>query len=62
MSEPIPRRPERPDEEMCCRRGCDPCIFDYYERALDRWEARVRAMGLDPEALPAAAAGVTPKA
>lgn len=47
---------------MCCRRGCDPCIFDYYERALERWEDRVRAMGLDPEALSAAAAGVTPKA
>ncbi|HEY8615365.1 oxidoreductase-like domain-containing protein [Phenylobacterium sp.] len=47
----MPRRPERPDDEMCCKRGCDPCIFDYYERALDRWEAKVRALGLDPATL-----------
>jgi len=25
--------------------------MDYYERALERWEARVRALGHDPDAL-----------
>ena len=34
---------------MCCHRGCDPCIFDYYDRALERWEAKVRALGLEPD-------------
>lgn len=62
MADAVPRPPERPDEEMCCRRGCDPCIFDYYERALERWEARVRALGHDPAAILAAGSGVTPKA
>ncbi|WP_374469425.1 oxidoreductase-like domain-containing protein [Phenylobacterium sp.] len=58
----VPRRPEQPDDEMCCKRGCDPCIFDYYERALDRWEAKVRALGHDPAQLVASGSGVTPKA
>ena len=47
----IPQPPTRPHEDECCRRGCDPCIFDYYERALDRWSDRVRKMGNDPDAI-----------
>ncbi|MBT9474091.1 MAG: oxidoreductase-like domain-containing protein [Pseudomonadota bacterium] len=47
----IPPPPTRPHEDECCRRGCDPCIFDYYERALDRWCDRVRKMGADPDAI-----------
>ncbi len=47
----LPKRPEEPHELECCGRGCDPCIFDYYERALSRWEAKVRGMGYDPETL-----------
>ncbi len=34
---PVPARPVRGE---CCGRGCDPCIWDYYERALDRWTER----------------------
>jgi hypothetical protein len=41
--------PEPPDPAECCGRGCDPCILDYYDRALQRWEDRVRALGLDPD-------------
>jgi hypothetical protein len=44
----IPRPPEKPHVEECCGSGCSPCIFDYYEDALERWEARVRALGHDP--------------
>ncbi len=40
-----------PDEAECCHRHCEPCIFDYYTAALERWEARVRAMGVDPASL-----------
>lgn len=47
----LPRPPTRPHEDECCRRGCDPCIFDYYERALDRWCERVRTLGADPDAI-----------
>ncbi len=50
----IPRPPDRPDDEMCCHRGCCPCIFDYYNDALERWSARVRDLGLDPAAILAA--------
>lgn len=50
----VPRPPDRPDPEMCCNGGCCPCIFDYYQDALERWMARVEEMGLDPHALLAA--------
>ncbi|HTK34140.1 MAG TPA: oxidoreductase-like domain-containing protein [Caulobacteraceae bacterium] len=43
-----PRPPDKPDPLECCGRGCCPCIFDYYEDALARWEASVRKLGLDP--------------
>ena len=32
----IPRPPTPPDPQECCQRGCDPCILDYYDRALER--------------------------
>ncbi len=47
----LPTAPTRPHPDECCRRGCEPCIFDYYDRALERWSDRVRALGADPEAL-----------
>ena len=37
MPQPPPAPPEKPEPEMCCNRGCCPCIFDYYWDALDRW-------------------------
>lgn len=44
----LPRPPELPDPQSCCQRGCTPCIFDYYDTALERWEGRIRARGHDP--------------
>ena len=44
----LPRPPERPDPESCCGRGCCPCIFDYYDDALARWQALIRERGFDP--------------
>ena len=32
----------------CCGRGCSPCIFDYYDDAMDRWRGRIVRLGLDP--------------
>jgi hypothetical protein len=43
-----------PDPQTCCGRGCHPCIFDCYDRALERWEARVLSLGGDPAELMAA--------
>ena len=41
--EPPPIPPPEPPMEACCGRGCDPCIFDLYERELERYRARLRA-------------------
>lgn len=32
------KRPEPPDPLACCQGNCVPCIFDVYERELERWE------------------------
>lgn len=34
----IPPPPEKPSEYECCGRGCSPCVFDYYETALRKWQ------------------------
>lgn len=48
--DPMPVPPRQPELEECCGTGCDPCIFDIYEAALERyrvalaaWEERQRA-------------------
>lgn len=34
-----PPKPERPQDGDCCRGDCALCVFDLYERELERWEA-----------------------
>jgi hypothetical protein len=41
--DPRPEPPERPDNDACCHSGCDPCIFDLYDEALERWRAELAA-------------------
>ena len=54
----LPKPPELPDPQSCCQRGCTPCIFDYYDTALERWEGRIRALGLEAELVePSVASG-----
>lgn len=36
-----PRLPPKPEPEPCCGSGCDPCVLEIYEEALERWEQRV---------------------
>jgi len=36
-SDPMPEPPASPDPNACCDSGCDPCIYDLYERAMDRY-------------------------
>jgi hypothetical protein len=36
----VPAPPARPVAGECCDRGCDPCVWDYYVRGLERWAAR----------------------
>ncbi|CAN7361818.1 hypothetical protein LJR225_002193 [Phenylobacterium sp. LjRoot225] len=47
----LPPPPARPDDRECCGRGCCPCIFDYYEKALQRWRDKIQELGGDPESL-----------
>ena len=37
----LPQLPYRPVAGECCGRGCQPCVWDYYERALEGWRERV---------------------
>lgn len=38
---PVP--PRRPDNDECCGGGCNPCIFDAYEDARERYETALAA-------------------
>ena len=41
--DPKPQPPEPPDINACCASGCDPCIFDLYEKAMERYHTELRA-------------------
>lgn len=43
VDDPPPRRPSEPDHEDCCGEGCVPCIWDTYDRAVERHEDRLAA-------------------
>jgi hypothetical protein len=45
----LPPRPQPPIPGECCGRGCENCVWIYYERALARWERAVA--DIDPELL-----------
>ncbi len=40
---PPPIPPTRPEIDECCRGACDPCIFDLYDNAIDRYHDALRA-------------------
>ena len=40
---PRPQPPARPGEEDCCKGGCDRCVFDLYDDAMERYEAELKA-------------------
>jgi len=41
--DPRPQPPVRPSDEDCCKGGCERCVFDLYEDALERYEADLEA-------------------
>lgn len=52
--DPRPQPPEKPLPADCCDGGCDPCINDLYQEALEhyeqelaRWRARQAQSGGD---------------
>jgi hypothetical protein len=40
----LPPRPQEPDPQECCNRGCERCIYVYYYEALEKWEQRIEAI------------------
>ena len=40
----LPPRPEEPLPGECCGRGCERCVYVYYEEAVQRWEEMVAAL------------------
>jgi len=41
--DPMPEPPEPPDINACCGSGCDPCIFDSHDMAMDAYRQALRA-------------------
>ncbi len=41
--DPMPQPPEAPDINACCGSGCDPCIFDAHDMAMDEYRQDLRA-------------------
>jgi len=39
ITTPPPQPPVPPDGADCCGSGCNPCIFDVYEEAMERHRA-----------------------
>jgi hypothetical protein len=37
--DPQPQPPVQPDLEDCCHSGCNPCVFDLYDAALERYQS-----------------------
>ena len=36
--DPRPTPPRAPDAGECCQSGCEPCVYDIYWEALERYE------------------------
>jgi hypothetical protein len=54
--EPPPASPPEPEPGACCQSGCDPCVYDLYWQAVDRyeealaeWKARLAQNALKPK-------------
>jgi hypothetical protein len=37
--DPQPVPPVQPDLDDCCHSGCNPCVFDLYDEALERYQS-----------------------
>ena len=37
----LPPRPQPPRDSDCCRSDCPVCVFDLYDRELERWNEQV---------------------
>ena len=42
----LPPKPEEPLESECCGSGCTLCVFDIYQRDLEKWEKECSMLSL----------------
>jgi hypothetical protein len=42
-ADPRPVAPPEPEPWECCQSGCDPCVYDRYWEALERYERALTA-------------------
>jgi hypothetical protein len=42
-ADPVPVAPLPPDFELCCGNGCDPCIFELHDLAMDAHRQALRS-------------------
>ena len=55
-ADPMPVAPPPPDFDLCCGNGCDPCIFELHDLAMDAHRQALRAWRLrHPDTPPDAA-------
>lgn len=53
VTDPMPLPPQQPELEACCGNGCDPCIFDLHDLAMDAYRQALRAWRTRHPDLPA---------
>lgn len=41
QDEDLPPKPRPPRDSDCCRSDCPVCVFDLYDRELERWREAV---------------------
>jgi len=41
--DPMPTPPVQPELEACCGNGCEPCIFELHDLAMDAYRQAMRA-------------------
>jgi hypothetical protein len=41
--DPPPQAPRAPEPGECCQSGCEPCIYDTYWDAMERYELALKA-------------------
>jgi hypothetical protein len=42
-TDPMPIPPARPEPADCCNGGCERCVFDLYDDAMDRYRIQLEA-------------------
>ena len=60
-NDPRPLPPREPALEECCGGGCEPCVFDRYYDALERYQDALQLwLQRHPDAVPDAPDGLRP--